>query len=480
MRTHFCLQLLLGSTLALLLAACGDPLSGGGGNGGGGNGAGGNGAGGNGGGGTTPAPEITFGQDVDVAPQVAAAGGEMTVSFKATADWTAGVTETKAIDWITVQPTGGKAGDVKVTITVKPNEGSEKRAASVVLKSGEVQKTITVSQEAGRLADEDWYGVNFWDRTDLQKNGFRGPVKSFQVTNYEGMNRYEFDERGHLLSVGNRSYRYDDKGRRIRSEYKEDGWVSEVVEYVYGNGDKLVAVDDFWLSDYFDLSRIGSWDDFWNRDMIIRGLSERHEDWIQPDQVSCHDSYYVFGEDGRLNIEYRTYTVAKWEYDEKGREAAHNNEEVTKSVVIYEAGMPVSSRDGQMRFTWRPNGMPATFDSNIPETVYTWYGNQVTTATWLESGRYMSIEFYKVPQGYAGSYMPTVYAKNQFNEYGEIVQRDHMEGDTYSETGAISTDYYTDYVYDAHGNWISRKESVVATFTGQRGETTIQREITYY
>ena len=112
--------------LALALGACGDPLSGGGGNGGGGNG-----AGGNGGGGTTPAvkPEITLGQDVDVAPQVAATGGEMTVSFKATADWTAGVTETKAIDWITVQPTGGKAGDVKVTITVKPNEGSEKPSA---------------------------------------------------------------------------------------------------------------------------------------------------------------------------------------------------------------------------------------------------------------------------------------------------------------------------------------------------------------
>lgn len=472
MRTYFFSGFLLGSALALfLLVACGDPL-GNGGNGG-------NGGGGNGGG-NTPAPEITLGQGVDSAPQVEAAGGDVKVSFKATADWTADVTETKALDWISVRPTSGKAGDVEVTITVKPNESSEKRAAVVVLKSGTVQKTLNVSQEAGKFADEDWYSVNFWDRTNLQKNGFRGPVKSFQVTNFEGMHRYEFDKEGHLLSAGNWSYRYDDKGRRIRSEYKEEGWLSGVVEYVYGNGDKLVAVDDFWLSDSFDFSSFGGANDFWDKDLIIRGLSELHDDWIQPDQVSCHDSYYVFGEDGRLNIEYRTYTVSKGEYDEKGRAAAHKNEEVTQSVVIYEAGMPVSSRDAQMRFTWQPNGMPATFDSDIPEKVYTWYGNQVTTATWLKNDRYMSMEFYQVPQGYAGGYMPTVYMKNQFNEYGELVQSDHMNGDRYTETGEILNDYFTDYVYDSHGNWISRKESIVAIFTGERIERTITREISYY
>jgi len=149
-------------------------------------------------------------------------------------------------------------------------------------------------------------------------------------------------------------------------------------------------------------------------------------------------------------------------------------------VIVYENGLPVSTRDGQMRFSWQENGMPARFDSRIPETTYTWLGDQVVEATWVKNDFKMVMDYYKVPQGYAGAYASVNWMQKRFNEHMDLIQSDHMNGYTYTEDGYVINDYYEDYVYDSHGNWISRVKDIEPTLSGGRSKSTERRTITYY
>ena len=71
----------------------------------------------------TPSPEpdepaIVIPDTEDTAPVIAQEGGTVTVSFTASADWTAEATAvTRALDWVDVQPASGTKGDVTLTIT---------------------------------------------------------------------------------------------------------------------------------------------------------------------------------------------------------------------------------------------------------------------------------------------------------------------------------------------------------------------------
>ena len=101
----------------------------------------------------TPSPEpdepaIVIPDTEDTAPVIAQEGGTATVSFTASADWTAEATAvTRALDWVSVQPTGGKAGDVTLTITTQPNDTYDERNAAIVLTCAGERTTFTVSQK---------------------------------------------------------------------------------------------------------------------------------------------------------------------------------------------------------------------------------------------------------------------------------------------------------------------------------------------
>ena len=68
------------------------------------------------------------------------------VKFTATASWSAKVDDTKASDWLSVEPTSGGAGSVTLTVTAKPNEGKADREAEVTLTCGKDVHKFTVSQ----------------------------------------------------------------------------------------------------------------------------------------------------------------------------------------------------------------------------------------------------------------------------------------------------------------------------------------------
>jgi hypothetical protein len=64
-----------------------------------------------------------------------------------------------------------------------------------------------------------------------------------------------------------------------------------------------------------------------------------------------------------------------------------------------------------------------------------------------------------------------------YDDHFDIVKNEEWYED--SETPSY-TDTYVDYTYDRYGNWVSRKENIIARWTGQESSSTIEREIEYY
>lgn len=101
---------------------------------------------------------------------------------------------------------------------------------------------------------EAWYETNFWDRTDREQAGLRGPVKQWHVTTYMSYTLYEYDRAGHLLKASsyNNSGELSDiitntfnaEGQLIKSESRSaDGYLYEEITYEYGNPGKVVVLD---------------------------------------------------------------------------------------------------------------------------------------------------------------------------------------------------------------------------------------------
>ena len=74
-------------------------------------------------------------------------GGTNKISFIATEAWTAEAINTRAVSWCSVNPTSGPAGSCEISISVTANDTPDDRTASVVIKSGTVSKTISISQK---------------------------------------------------------------------------------------------------------------------------------------------------------------------------------------------------------------------------------------------------------------------------------------------------------------------------------------------
>lgn len=74
-------------------------------------------------------------------------GGSTVVTFTSSDAWTAETINNRADAWSSVSPTSGSAGASKITITTTANDTADDRTATVVIKSGTIQKTIAVSQK---------------------------------------------------------------------------------------------------------------------------------------------------------------------------------------------------------------------------------------------------------------------------------------------------------------------------------------------
>lgn len=89
-------------------------------------------------------PSIEFTSGTDLKPVLATGGGNATLTFTATADWTAQV---NGADWLTVSPAQGSAGTVTLQINAQANTTYDERNASVILTCGTAKETVTVTQK---------------------------------------------------------------------------------------------------------------------------------------------------------------------------------------------------------------------------------------------------------------------------------------------------------------------------------------------
>lgn len=99
---------------------------------------------------TPPEPEtpaITILDSENLRPVLNQEGGTVSISFTATADWTASLINTRAESWIAVTPNSGSKGKNEITITTTANETYDERNATIVLKCGTVSKNIVVTQK---------------------------------------------------------------------------------------------------------------------------------------------------------------------------------------------------------------------------------------------------------------------------------------------------------------------------------------------
>lgn len=149
-------------------------------------------------------PEIVISVPDVTLPDVIS--GSTTVTFTTTAPWILELSDTKAApDWFDVSPKSGGGGSVTLTITIlKNNEEYDDRSAYIKIKSGELVKSMTVTQKKKDAL------LLTKDRYDIPPEGgdFSVEVKSnidYQVSIDEGCNGW--------ISKGAKS-----KGLSIRSE----------------------------------------------------------------------------------------------------------------------------------------------------------------------------------------------------------------------------------------------------------------------
>lgn len=136
-----------------------------------------------------------------------AAATDTTISFTATADWTASV---EGGEWLNISPASGEAGEIAATLSASANNEAEARTATVRITCGTDEATVTVTQEGAE-------GENPDEPSEPEGPDDAGLVKSVNIwrSKYESSDYYEF--------------KYDDMGRvsEIQREYIYDGYGSD-------------------------------------------------------------------------------------------------------------------------------------------------------------------------------------------------------------------------------------------------------------
>lgn len=109
---------------------------------------------------------------------IKAEGGQASIAFTAPTVWSA----SSDADWITIDPSVGKTGDVVVTITALPNTDGKERTTYVTVESGKLSSSATIVQEGagGSTQPGDSTGVN--PGTDPDKWYLIGTFNDWDLT----------------------------------------------------------------------------------------------------------------------------------------------------------------------------------------------------------------------------------------------------------------------------------------------------------
>lgn len=345
--------------------------------------------------------------------------------------------------------------------------------------NGQDNKTDTV-QVTVDWNDPDWYSVNYWDRTDRQKAGLRGPVKKWHINNYTTYDEYEYDLAGHLIRKAfvdienednNREWRYtyDAQGHCTKAEFFDvfcDGEPSEYWVYEYENTGRYVAREWFMMGPEISDAENG----------ICKDLSRAYLVIKQPLSASYRDYTYTFRNDS-LVIREHTYNTDLGS-DERLNEVSY------EYAFAYKDGYPNSLSTDKLSFqidtiTYYPNGMYKDFVYR-EKTAYNFdTGWDRYSYTMLDNPRYLEVDTFSL--GGTASFMSLTpqYKKKTYDSHFDIVRNQEWYSAN-TDTVPTFTDTWVNYTYDKYGNWVTRDETVIARLTGQASTSTITRVMEYF
>ena len=345
-------------------------------------------------------------------------------------------------------------------------------------KTDDPENPGTPGSEEPNFDPEPWYNTNFWDRTDREKEGLRGPVKKWHIGTYTTYDEYEYDQSGRLVkqayvnttdseSGHEWRYTYDSKGRCIKRVYYDSYYTDggDYYEFEYNNEGKYVAGDFFFagpsVAGYLD--------------GIIKDLSLIRYVMVQPDRKTFRETIYAFGDDGNLFVEEHTYLLMMGS-DEK------EYEERYFYTWVYEGGYPKSLETDNLRYkvlniTYYPNGMYKDFVFKEQNSYNFDTGWDTHTYKMLDNPRYLEVETFVLGGTPSSISLTPGRMLKTYNEHYDIVKNEEWYEDVETPT---YTDTFTNYTYDKYGNWVTREETVIARWTGQESTSTIERVIEYY
>ena len=374
---------------------------------------------------------------------------------------------------------------------------------------------------------EAWYSKNFWERSDREKLGLRGPVK--KVVWGDPVNSYwyrisEFNEAGNYTyrkeittetQIGKLyKYSYDDKGRLIHLEIADGGVRADSYEFPheemfpgvewdpvieqkreqffeYENPGKNTLGNEYAFSstsygnfkEPFNRSEFGTLDDLIRPGLSsIRYLEAPNLMEFEDATREYREEFFRFGDDGNLTIAIHSYFTQLYvDYEDLGDGAKgilgwHEGDVIQDYGTVdavsigYKDGYPVSSRYIETGYVnnvdvvWAPDG-----------TLASWNG-----INYASDGRYWRVTGWGDPNVHNSGGM--AWDADALRAYYDPVTG---EPTSYVETyGDWDREFiFHDYVFDTHGNWTSYKVDFQTLFDGPTGPvltSTYVRSIEYY
>ena len=324
------------------------------------------------------------------------------------------------------------------------------------------------------LPAESWFTVNYQNRTDVQKAGFRGPVHTVKETvnyvnggpRYNTYTEWEYDRDGNLVRVSYVDEDEPDNNMKLTMKYDSEGHRTEAkmfnglspapfreYDFKYHNDTRLVAFSWYnWVGETFTDMHID-----YSFDVLWRGLSESRMVLDMGDSHRVEERTYTFDSDGNLTIHTKTVNWNDW--DPEGGMSM----ETKDYPVIYSNGFPYSSASWIVSCSWHLNGMPAKLQKQ---------GGYVTT--WYETYYWLCKKSYT--GGPEGMLSP-IWEDYSYDSNWDITSVEAA----YASEDDVHHYSWNMYGYDRYGNWVKRNYTYEPILQpGEFSTDMLVREIKYW
>ncbi len=161
-----------------------------------------------------------------------AAATDTTISFTATADWTASV---EGGEWLTVSPSAGEAGEISAELSASANSETASRTATVRISCGTDQVSVTVAQD-GAAGEEPSEPEEPEAPEEPEQPAGKMPRSILIEQLYDGA---PYDEGSPASCTW--TFEYDDQGRMSSIHYADEFPYPQSFNFEYREGEVIMS-----------------------------------------------------------------------------------------------------------------------------------------------------------------------------------------------------------------------------------------------